>query len=404
MSATPRPRRWPARALAWSGLAVTGLLAALLGALLITGCAAFGSQPSGERLAQTRQSPEWLGDRFENPQALWSDARGAWTRLLLGPSPTHAAPDAPLPVVATDAAALARPPASGLRVTWFGHSSALVEIDGSKVLVDPLWSERASPVPWVGPRRWYPPPIALDALPAIDAVLISHDHVDHLDHATIVAMKSWRTVFVVPLGVGAHLSGWGIPEQRIVELDWWQSTRVGALELVATPARHASGRTTTRTNRTLWAGYALIGAQHRAWYSGDTGFHDTLPMIGERLGPFDVTLIEAGQYDALWPDSHLGPELAVEAHRLVRGKTLIPVHWGLLQLGAHGWTEPPERVLAAAQVRGVTVRVPRPGQSIEPTQSAPPERWWPAVPWQTAAEHPVVGTKHGDPSERIDLP
>jgi len=402
LAGSGRGNRWRSL-LAWSGLAVTSLLFVLSSVFLLTGCAAFGSKPSGDRLLRVQQSPEWHGDHFENPQPMWADARGAWGRFLLGPSNPHTVPAAPLPVVRDAASTFIGPPASGLRVTWFGHSSALVEIDGSKVLIDPLWSDRASPVTWAGPKRWYPPPVALTDLPGIDAVVISHDHHDHLDYATIVAMKSWSTVFVVPLGLGAHLSRWGIPEHRIIELDWWQSTRVGTLELVATPARHASGRITTKSNRTLWAGYALIGAQHRAWYSGDTGFHDDLPRIGERLGPFDVTLIEAGQYDALWPDTHLGPELAVEAHRLVRGKAMIPVHWALLKLGEHTWTEPAERVLAAARCRAVKVLVPRPGESVEPTQTAETSRWWPELPWNTASENPVIGTKGGVPSDRVAI-
>jgi L-ascorbate metabolism protein UlaG (beta-lactamase superfamily) len=263
-----------------------------------------------------------------------------------------------------------------LRVTWFGHSSALVEIDGTRVLIDPLWSERASPVSWAGPKRWYAAPVALSALPTIDAVVISHDHYDHLDRTAILSMKSGRAVFVLPLGVGAHLARWGIPESRIVELDWWQSTHVGALEIIATPARHKSGRIATQLDKTLWAGYAIVGAKHRVWYSGDTGFHEGLASIGKRLGPFDVTLIDSGQYDINWPDTHLGPELAVEAHRRVRGGVMIPVHWGLLKLAEHAWTEPVERVLKAASSHGVQVWVPRPGQSIEPTQGIRSTRWW----------------------------
>ena len=145
----------------------------------------------------------------------------------------------------------------------------------------------------------------------------------------------------------------GVPAARIVELDWWQFGRVGSLEIIATPARHASGRLSAQNDGTLWAGYALLGEQHRVWYSGDTGFHTALPEIGRRFGPFDVTLIEAGQYDKDWPDWHLGSEQAVEAHRLVGGKRMIPVHWGLLQLAHHSWTEPVERVLAAAKCRNV---------------------------------------------------
>jgi L-ascorbate metabolism protein UlaG (beta-lactamase superfamily) len=387
-----RPRRW-------IGFSLATVVAVALGLIAVAGCAGFGADPEGERLAHTHGSPQWHGDKFQGPQALWSDV--SYSKLLFGSGKTGVVPDAPVPYLATDAALLARPPASGLRVTWFGHSSALVEIDGVKVLTDPLWGERTSPFPWIGPQRWFPPPLALQALADIDAVVISHDHYDHLDRASIVEMLRWRAVFVVPLGVGAHLARWGVPEQRIVELDWWQSTRVGGVELVATPARHGSGRYSAKSNKTLWAGYAMLGPRHRAWYSGDTGFHDDLPRIGERYGPFDVTMIEAGQYDVNWPDTHLGPEQAVDAHRLVRGKTMIPVHWALIKLADHGWTEPVERVLAAAQCLGVDVAVPRPGESIEPVPHVKTAAWWLQLPWQTASQSPVVATKNGNPAERV---
>jgi Beta-lactamase superfamily domain len=157
--------------------------------------------------------------QFKDPQAIWIDTRRAMLHFIFGKSEPTAKPDAPVPVVHTSAAALASAPQSGLRVTWFGHSSTLIEVDGSKILIDPFWSERASPFAWAGPKRWYPPPIAQSDLPPIDVVLISHDHYDHLDYASIVAMRSWHNVFVVPLGVGAHLSRWGIPNERIIELD-----------------------------------------------------------------------------------------------------------------------------------------------------------------------------------------
>jgi L-ascorbate metabolism protein UlaG (beta-lactamase superfamily) len=379
------------------------LLGLMFGAFVVSGCKSFGAKPEGARLARVQQSPQWHEDGFENPQPIWTDTSAAWRRFLFGPATPGVEPDGPVPVVRDGASAFATPPATGLRVTWFGHSSALVEIDGSNVLIDPLWSERASPVAWAGPKRWYSPPVSLRDLPTIDVVVISHDHYDHLDRDTILAMKSWRTIYVVPLGVGAHLSRWGIPGSRIIELDWWQSARVGGVELTATPSRHRSGRTSTQTNKTLWAGYAIVGTQHRVWYSGDSGFHEDLPKIGERLGPFDVTLIDAGQYDASWPDTHLGPELAVEAHRQVRGRTMIPVHWALLKLAQHGWTEPIERVLVAAQCRAVTVLVPRPGESVEPTRLPQITRWWPRTPWQSAAQSPIVATRSGVPSNRVDI-
>jgi L-ascorbate metabolism protein UlaG (beta-lactamase superfamily) len=233
-------------------------------------------------------------------------------------------------------------------------------------------------------------------VPPVDAVVISHDHFDHLDMPTIAAMKGWKTTFVVPLGVGAHLEHWGVPAERIVELDWWEATRLGDLELVATPARHASGRSPfSGQNATLWAGFALIGPAHRVYYSGDTGLFPGLADIGARLGPFDLAMIEAGAYGRSWPDWHLGPEQAVQASQLVRAEVLLPVHWGLFNLAYHGWTEPAERVLVAAGRAGVTVTIPRPGQSVEPVALPALTRWWPDVPWRTAEEDPIVATKMG---------
>jgi L-ascorbate metabolism protein UlaG (beta-lactamase superfamily) len=241
-------------------------------------------------------------------------------------------------------------------------------------------------------------------LPHIDAVVISHDHYDHLDMDTVVAMADLGARFIVPLGIGAHLTYWGIPEERIQELDWWQEAHVADLGITATPARHASGRIHPQGDQTLWAGYAFVGPSHRVFYSGDTGFHATLADIGERLGPFDVTLVESGQYNPTWPDWHLGPEQAVALHLAVRGGVMIPVHWGLFTLAPHGWTEPVERVLAAARCRGVAVLTPRPGESIEPLVAPASERWWPSVPWHTAEQTPIVASRAGDRGDLFPLP
>jgi L-ascorbate metabolism protein UlaG (beta-lactamase superfamily) len=381
---------------AW-GLGVPVSLALVFGAaMLVSGCASFGKHADGERLAHMRLSPEWHDDRFNNSSRVSQDFYAAIKRSLESVPDTE--PSEPVPVHAGDTGQYAQPPASGLRVTWFGHSSTLVEIDGVRVLTDPIWSERASPAQWIGPHRWFAPPIAL---PRVDAVVVSHDHYDHLDRATVVALKDSPTVFIVPLGIGAHLAYWGIPADRIIELDWWQSTRIGTLEVTATPSRHASGRLKPQSDQTLWSGFAMRGPTHKVWYSGDTGFFPGLREIGERLGPFDLTLIEAGQYDAAWPDWHLGPEQAVEAHRLVRGKIMQPVHWGLFKLAQHGWTEPAERVLAAARCAGVHVITPQPGLASEPSLAVEAQRWWPRTPWMTAAERPVVATLDGDPSRRV---
>nr|WP_240359828.1 MBL fold metallo-hydrolase [Pyxidicoccus trucidator] len=360
-------------------------------AALVDGWRAFGRRADGERRARMDKSPQWGDGRFLNPQPLKNDFWGSVTGAFKASA--DGSPSLPVPTVRGGSERFATPPASGLRVTWLGHSTLLVEVDGHRILTDPVWGERASPLSTVGPKRWYEPLVALGELPKLDAVVISHDHYDHLDEPTISAMKGWDTTFIVPLGVGAHLAYWGVPAERIVELDWWERTKVGALEIVATPARHASGRLVIDNDATLWASYALLGPQHRVWFSGDTGLFPAMRDIGEKLGPFDLTMIEAGAYGSAWPDWHLGPEQAVTAHQLVRGRVLLPVHWGLFNLAFHGWTEPVERVLAASQRAGVTAVVPKPGQSFEPGALPALERWWPELPWKTGEQDPIVATQ-----------
>jgi len=331
--------------------------------------------------------------RFLNTQPLWNDYLGALGTILR--RDVNSTPKQALPVLHPTRELLEAPADTGLRATWLGHSTVYLDLDGTRILTDPVWGERASPLSWAGPRRFFAPLIEVEDLPVPDVVAISHDHYDHLDRPTLRRIKHWDTRFVVPLGVGARLVAWGVPAARITELDWWQSTRVGSLEITCTPARHASGRLGWDKDKTLWGGFAFAGPKHRVYYSGDTGLFPGLADVGQRLGPFDLTLIEAGAYGQAWPDWHLGPEQAVRAHTLVQGKVLLPVHWGLFDLAAHGWTEPIERVLVAAEARGVTVAVPRPGGSFEPAALPELERWWPTLPWKTESEVPIRATADG---------
>ena len=378
---------------------VLGRVAAIVAALLVVGVALataaawrpMGHRSTGARRARMASSPQWRDGHFDNPQPLHNDIIGGLTAIR-DASP-FSAPTMPLATEAIDPQRFRSAPASGVRVTWMGHSTSLVEIDGARFLLDPVWSERPTPLNGVGPARWYPPVIALDQLPHIDAVLISHDHYDHLDMPTVVALAQTGTTFIVPLGIGAHLEYWGVPADRIEELDWWQRTHVAGVEIVSTPARHASGRVLFDKDATLWNGFAILGNAHRVYYSGDTGLFPAMREIGEKLGPFDCTMIEIGQYHRAWPDWHIGPEQAVQAHALVRGRVFLPVHWGLFRLAYHGWTEPIERAVAAANARGATIATPRPGESVEPTLPIVTTRWWPALPWRTAMQDPIRSTQ-----------
>lgn len=269
--------------------------------------------------------------------------------------------------------------ADPLAVTWLGHATALLEIDGYRILTDPVWSERCSPSRTVGPQRLHPPPLPLEKLPALDAVVISHDHYDHLDMPTVRTLtRTQRCPFVVPLGVGAHLREWGVPEPRIVELDWQSGTRIGDLALVCTPARHFSGRFLTR-NSTLWASWVIAGPQHRVFFGGDTGYTGSFAEIGTQHGPFDLALLPIGAYNKAWPDIHMNPEEAVVAYGDLNGGAgrglLVPIHWATFRLAPHPWAEPAERLLTAAAAAGVQIAIPRPGGRVGPGGQAV-EAWW----------------------------
>ncbi|MGH8242470.1 MAG: MBL fold metallo-hydrolase [Steroidobacteraceae bacterium] len=387
--------RW-IRRLLLAAFAVVMLLLVTLAIAYVLARPSLGEYPEGERLARTERSPQWDGDSFSSGRRSWfpEGDRG-------NPAATASPPPA-VRVVQTDPKVLRSAASTGLRLTWFGHSSTLVQIDGINMLTDPFWSRRASPIPGVGPERWYAPPIELANLPRIDAVVVSHDHYDHLDAPTIRALNREGTRFIVPLGVGAHLESWGVPASRISELDWWQSVDVRGVRVHATPARHYSGRLEFQGNDTLWAGYALVGPRNRVYYTGDTSYMPEMVDVGKRFGPFDLVLTDSGQYNPGWPDVHLGPEQAVELAAAVGAKAMVPIHWGLVRLAYHPWPEPAERTVAAAACHDVRVLIPQPGLPIEPAQPPKLERWWAQVAWGTAAETPVRSSRDGDSSDLFE--
>ena len=344
---------------------------------------AVGGRPTGERLARMLRSPNFADGAFQNPVAATmmppSSGPGVLREMVLGKEkrrPTH-----PVPLVAPSAAELSAPPLDGLRLTWFGHATVLAEVEGRRVLFDPVWSERVSPSAVLGPKRLHPMPMALGDLPPVDAVVISHDHYDHLDMATVrrLAAHSPRARFVVPLGVGAHLERWRIPPGRIDELDWNESADVDGITLTATTARHFSGRLRPGGNGTLWASWVVAGAHRKVFYTGDSGYFDGYADIGAAHGPFDVTLVQVGAYSPYWPDIHMTPEEGVATHLAVGGELLVPVHWCTFNLAIHAWDEPVERLLADAAAHDVRVAVPRPGELLDVAAPARPTGWWRTV-------------------------
>ena len=384
-----------ARLFGWSLFAAKGLLVvALIVAALIwlstDHLRTFGGRPDPARLAERAVAAHFTGGRFVNVEA---------TTLMAPRSYPHAlsewlfgkqmrTPTCPLPVVADAAARLATPASSGLRITWLGHSTTIIEVDGATVLTDPMWSERASPSRWVGPRRFHPPPLALADLPRIDAVLISHEHYDHLDMPTVKALAARGLAFHVPLGIGAHLAAWGVAATQIHEHDWWEEAVLpGGVRIVATPGRHFNGRGVPWRVGALWTSWSIVGPRHRAFFSGDTGPTESMREVAAREGPFDVALIEIGQYHEAWGNIHLGPRGALDAFAKLGARTLIPIHWSTFVLAYHAWSEPAETLVREAERRGVTVSTPRLGEPVEPAASppTPTTAWWRALPPVAAA-------------------
>jgi L-ascorbate metabolism protein UlaG (beta-lactamase superfamily) len=340
----------------------------------------FGGKIAGRRLERIRASAHYIDGAFRNtlpvgPGLKSGTAVPTMAEFFFGGK--RRTPRAPLPSV-SPLDAWSRPPETGLRATWLGHSTVLVEIDGVRLLTDPVWGERASPMRFAGPKRFQPVPVAVSALPALDAVIISHDHYDHLDHLTILELARIDVPLITSIGVGAHLEAWGVPAERIIELDWWEHVelRRGGVTVTAAPSQHFSGRTIGGRNATLWSSFAVRGPRHAIFFSGDTGLTQEYDEIRRRLGAFDLAMLEVGAYHPAWGDIHLGPDGALDALRLLGGGSLLPVHWGTFNLAIHAWDEPAETLLANAPKKGAHLVMPRLGEAVEPSRVERIDPWW----------------------------
>ena len=257
-----------------------------------------------------------------------------------------------------------------------GHSSVLLKLDGQWILTDPVFSDRASPVQWAGPKRFHQPPVSISELPVIDIVLISHDHYDHLDKAAVKQLAEKVNHFLVPLKVGELMIKWGIPEEKIQELKWWESTERNSIEFIFTPTQHFSGRGLKDRNNTLWGSWVIRGNTKSLYFSGDSGYFSGFKEIGDRYGPFDLTMIETGAYSKLWSEIHMFPRESVQAHIDLKGKVMMPIHNSTFDLSLHRWFEPLDKVTNIAQSLGVTIATPKIGERMEIGGAYTSVKWW----------------------------
>ncbi len=331
----------------------------------------------GLRRERVRASRQFAGGVFRNPTGVGPELHGSPLPLLgeyfFGDARRE--PPGALPLERPHDV-WRRRPETGMRTTWLGHSTVLLELDGRRVLTDPVFGERASPLSFAGPRRFHPVPASLAELPPLDAVLLSHDHYDHLCRRTIEALARTGVPIVTALGVGAHLERFGFPHERVIELDWGEVAQIGGLRFTATPSQHFSGRSAHDRNATLWASWVIESEKHKLFFSGDTGLMPEFEAIGRAHGPFDLVMLEVGAFHPSWATIHLGPENALEALCMLGGGTLLPVHWGTFKLALHAWDEPAETLLALAPSRGARVITPRLGAPVEPARVEGPTPWW----------------------------
>lgn len=330
----------------------------------------------GLRLERVRSSAQFRDGRFQNTRGVWSRPQtpslSVMGEFFFGGG--ERVPKAKLPVLRPHET-WATPAGPELRTTWLGHSTVLLELDGKRVLTDPVFGERSSPVGFVGPRRFHPVPAQIDELPQLSAIVLSHDHFDHLCSKSMRALARLRVPVITALGVGALLESFGHDPACIHELDWHQTIELDGLRFTATPAQHFSGRG-LGTNRTLWASWVIASERRKVFFSGDTGLTKQFKEIGEKYGPFDLVMLEVGAFHPAWGAIHLGPENALKAFSWLGGGRLLPVHWGTFNLALHDWDEPAETLYKLASAQGAQIVTPRLGEVFWPSRVEAPDPWW----------------------------
>jgi len=352
---------------------------ALLGSLILGGflmAHSFATQDRAPATSST-QAGKFANQKPSKPSSFWRTLKIFWrfmTEERVDPEPTKA-----LPLRGLTRAQLDALRDDALHVIKLGHSSLLLKVMGEYWLIDPVFSERASPFSFMGPKRFHPAPITIDELPPIAIVLISHNHYDHLDKNAIRALAQKSREFLVPTGVDKGLMEWGVSAENIQTFDWWQSTVDTRATITFTPAQHFSGRGFGDANQTLWGSWVIETERGKLFFSGDSGYFPGFRTIGEKFGPFDLTFIETGAYNENWPDVHMTPEQSVAAHKDLRGKIMMPIHNGTFNLAFHAWYDPLERVSKSAQQEDVELTTPIVGEVITLGGPMPQEAWWKSV-------------------------
>ncbi len=339
----------------------------------------FGAKVTEERIKEFAESPQFKKGRFRNYDFARADMSFSKLPKLIRQSVfsgVNKIPDEDLPQLQRSKQEFAGITDDSLRMTWFGHSAYLVEIEGKKIFFDPMLGPAASPIFFAVRRFNQKLPLRAEDLPELDAVIFTHDHYDHLDYSTILKIKDKVKHFYTPLGVGDHLIKWGVPSDRVTQLDWYQDVKIDHLKLICTPTQHFSGRTFADRDRTLWSSWVLQSEKKNIFFNGDSGYFKGFKEIGDKYGPFDVCFMECGQYHYMWKENHMVPEETAQAFLDLRGQQLIPLHWGSFTLAPHDWYDPIERLSRACDSLDIHLVTPRIGESISYTNRMLSEAWW----------------------------